>query len=331
MTFGFSLNDIFVPSYRGKLTEGITYDARNNTLLWIDIIVGEIHRVSLDDTSKHEILKWQAKIESVGAIALTKEIDAIVICGKYGLAKGDFTNGNIEYFFKYPHDAKQQLRLRSNDGMVDPWGHLWIGVMNDFPVATVEGIKPEGKLYRINTDDFTIETMIDNTLIANGLAFSEDGKEFFWTDSLTFTIWKFDYDYKTNTLSNKRPFIETKKIYPEFESPEPDGLVMTKDGDIYSTIFSTSTVLHVNAQGEVVEKIQLPAKRITCATIGGPNGDELFVTTGHLDLTEDDCVPDPNDKDGDLGGFLFRLKLDRNLNGQPKNIWKAGLPEELVN
>ncbi|EGW35097.1 Gluconolactonase putatively [Spathaspora passalidarum NRRL Y-27907] len=325
MTFSLSKENILVPSYRGRLTEGITYDPRNDSLIWIDIIVGEVHRISLSDTSKHEILKWKNPAETVGAIALTKQEDVLVVCSKYGLAKGDFSTGEIEYFFKYPHDEQQQVRLRSNDGIVDPWGHLWIGVMNDFNVATTEGIKPEGKLYRINTTDFTIETMVDNTLIANGLAFSEDGTKLFWTDSLTFTIWRFDYDYKTNTLSNKTPFIETKKIYPDFESPEPDGLVMTKDGDIYTTIFSTSTVLHVNAKGEVVEKISLPAERITCATIGGKQGDTLFVTTGHLDLEKPTCDSRAEDKDGDLGGFLFSLKLDRNLNGQPKNIWGGKL------
>ncbi|KAK6454872.1 Gluconolactonase putatively [Scheffersomyces xylosifermentans] len=317
-------SNIFLPEYRGRLTEGITYNPANDTLLWVDIIVGEVHRVHLSSSAPdkdHEFIKWKTPGESVGAIALTTKDDVILVCGKTGVALGDFKTGEIEYFFKYPNDEKTQHRLRSNDGIVDPWGHLWIGLMNDFPITAKEGVLPEGKLYRINCNDLSVETMVDGTLIANGLAFSEDHKTLFWTDSLTFTVWKFDYDYETNKLTNKRPHIETKKFYSDFASPEPDGMTMTKDGHIYGAVFSTSSVYHADASGQLLNKIHLPAARITCVISGGKNNDELFITTGHTQLDDPDAAIDSSDKTGDLGGFLFRVKLDSPINGQIKNIW----------
>ncbi|EAZ63512.2 Gluconolactonase putatively involved in growth regulation [Scheffersomyces stipitis CBS 6054] len=317
-------SNIFLPNYRGRLTEGVTYNPANDTLIWVDIIVGEVHRVKLSSEAadkEHEVIKWGQSGESIGAIGLTTKNDVILVCGKYGVALGDFTTGKIEYFFKYPYDVTKQQRLRSNDGIVDPWGNLWIGVMNDFPVTFKEGVRPEGKLFRIDHKDLSITTMVDDTLIANGLAFSEDGKKLFWTDSLTFTNWQFDYDYATNTLSNRRPFIEAKKFFPDEASPEPDGFTMTKDGHIYHAVFSTSTVIHVDANAQLVSKIQLPASRITCVTSGGKYNDELFITTAHLQLDDFNATIDPKDTNGDLGGFLYRVKLDKPVNGQIKNIW----------
>ncbi|KAK6203461.1 Gluconolactonase putatively [Scheffersomyces amazonensis] len=315
-------SNIFLPEYRGRLTEGITYDGRTNKLLWVDIIVGEVHRVDLDSpSSSHEVLKWGSEEESIGAIALTSNPDIVLVCGKYGVAKGDFQHKSIEYFLKYPVTESESKRLRSNDGIIDPWGNLWIGLMNDFPITKAEGVKPEGYLYRINYKDLTVDTMLDKTLIANGLAFSEDGKTLYWTDSLTFTIWKFDYDYKTNSLTNKRSHVNIKNVFPEFESPEPDGLTMTKNEEIFSAVFSTNSVIHVNNQGELLEKFEIPAEKITCVISGGKNNDELYVTTGHIELLDSTATISAEDLQGDLGGFLFKIKLPKSINGQAKNIW----------
>ena len=132
MSLTITKDNIFPKGYRGRLTEGVTYDERNNTLLWVDIIQGEVHRVFLDNTntnintssSSHETLKWDSSNESIGAICLTNDPNKLIICSKYGLAYGDFSSSTIEYFFKYPHTTNpdEKLRLRSNDGIIDPWG-----------------------------------------------------------------------------------------------------------------------------------------------------------------------------------------------------------------
>lgn len=319
------------PAYRGRLTEGITYNRANNTLLWVDIIAAEVHRISLDDDASnysehHEVLSFKDPAESIGAICLTNDNDKIIVCAKYGVATGDFLSKAITYFFKYPHNKEQQTRLRSNDGIVDPWGHLWIGVMTDFPITQAEGkVSPEGFLYRINANDLSVQIMEKGTYISNGLAFGEDGTKFYWTDLLTFTVWQFDYDHTTNTLSNKRPLLETKQVYPENNSPEPDGLSLAGDGHFYHAVFGTSSVLEYNSDGKPVRKYLLPAQRITCTAVGGKDDDELFVTTAHEHLAESNYKIDPTDHSGDLGGFLFRVKLPRKLHSKSKNLWGGEL------
>ncbi|KAI5955157.1 hypothetical protein KGF54_001718 [Candida jiufengensis] len=317
MSIEVTTQNIFPQDYRGRLTEGVTYDYRNNQLLWIDIILGQIHRVSLTDLNKHEILKWDNPKESVGFIALTEVEDTVLVAAKSGLAYGNFKTGKLEYFFKYPFNESEQNRLRSNDGIIDPWGNLWIGVMNDFHVGSVQ---EEGYLYRI-TPELKLDVMLTNTKISNGLAFNEDGSELYWTDSENFTIFKFKYDKDTNKLSSKTPFIYTKDFYPDIKSPEPDGMVRTETGDFYSAVFNTGTILHTNHKGELIDKIHVPAERCTCVTIGGPEGNELFINTANLKLDDFDAEINSEDLFGDLGGFLFRLKFKHDLKGQKKNIW----------
>ncbi|KAK7679528.1 hypothetical protein QCA50_017429 [Cerrena zonata] len=304
-------SNIFFKKYRGELTEGITYNPSNDTLLWVDIIRGEVHRVKLSREEEeeieksHEVLKFEDGQESIGAIGLTNDDNIVIICAKYGICKGNFKKGEIEYIVEYNHTQEQKKRLRSNDGIIDPWGHLWIGVMTDFPVAEQEGVKPEGRLYRINCHDLTIETMVQDCFISNGLNFSFNGKKFYWTDSLTYKIWSFDYDYISNTLSNKQEFINMKTIETG-ESPEPDGLTIDKNDEIYSAIFSAGKIVHLNQQAEITEIFKLPTPKITCVTIGGSKNNQLFITSA---------------KDGSLGGYLYKIQLNKSLNGKIKFVW----------
>lgn len=303
--------------------EGITYNPANNTLLWVDIILAEVHRISLDNddyASTHQVLRLAEKGESVGALALTKDNDVLILCTKYGLCKANFATGQVSYILKYPQSDERAHRMRSNDGIVDPWGNLWIGLMNDFPIGAAEGIQPEGCVYRIDAEDLSVTTMIEDSLIANGLAFSNDGTKLYWTDSLTFTLWQFDYDNATKTLSNRQPCMNAKAFFPGHASPEPDGLSMSSTGHIFHAVFGTSTVVDYTVDGELQGKYVLPAERLTCTCLGGKNNDTLFITSAHTKLDDFGASIDAGDKSGDLGGYLFATKLLQ-ANPRPKNVW----------
>lgn len=294
----------------------------------MDIIVSEVHRVSLSDPeATHEVLRFTNKDdesyeESIGAIALTKDDDKLLLCCKYGVAIGSFLTQETSYILKYPGD---QTRYRSNDGIVDPWGNLWIGTMSDFFVG---GVETEGTLFHVDSQTLKVTTMLTNCQIPNGLAFSKDGKSFFWTDLKTFIILKFDYDHETNTLSNQREFVNTRKhavstILEGINSPEPDGFTMTDDEEIFGTIFSGSKVVHYGPTGgdEVLEVFELPAANITSCIIAG--NDTLYITSAQTHLDDaSKCHPASN-KEGDLGGFLFRVKLLKPVKAQVKNIWQG--------
>ncbi|GEQ71465.1 hypothetical protein JCM33374_g5149 [Metschnikowia sp. JCM 33374] len=267
---------ILLPTYRGRLLEGITYNAANNSLLWVDIISAEVHRVSLEDDSKlaetHETLKFAQPGESVGAVLLTKDPDTVLVCAKYGVARANFATQEFSYLLKYPLSPESASKLRSNDGIIDPWGNLWIGLMNDFPTVKAQGkVEPDGLLYRISATDLSVKVMVEDALIPNGLAFSKDAS--------------------------------------------------TADGHIFQAVFGQSAVLKYDLNGQPEQKFIIPAERVTCTGLGGKNDDEMFITTGHQQLDDFSAEIDAFDHTGDLGGFLFRVKLDKKINSMPTGVW----------
>lgn len=301
-------DNILFPDYRGRLLEQITYNPSNDSVLWVDIIAGEVHRVIAMDWATHEVLKWEGK-DSAGCVLLTNNDDEVIVCGKYGLAKGNFADKTLEYFKKF--DFENGDRLRSNDGYVDPWGNIWLGIMNDFHCD----IKPEGKLIRIKPD-LTIETMVDGTQISNGTTFSNNGKNFYWTDSLNRIVWKFDYE--NDKLTNQREFVDTK--YLTKTTGEPDGMAITAEGDFFHAFWGQSKVLKYSAEGKLLDQYDLPAEKISSVCIGGKENNILFITTAHEFLADENAVIDTL-KVGDLGGYLYAITI--NDKGVPKNKWGA--------
>lgn len=310
-------------NYRGRLSEGPTYNPNNNTLLWVDIIAGELHRVFLSNTNSieytnEELLKTQESHEVFlgadeyfGVVYLTNNDDIVLIGGKRGISEYNFQTKNFKYKFKYDDNDD---KLRSNDGNIDPNGNIWQGLMGSFEYGPIN----EGKLIKI-TPDGTITNEVSNVLIPNGINWSKDGKTLYWTSSLEFIIYKFDFDLEKSTISNKQPHIKIKEFLPDFESPEPDGFAISESGDIYTAVFSTSLVLHFNNKGELVEQFKFPAKRITSVAFGGVDKDELFITSANLHL-DDETKLDENPED--LGGAIFRIKLGNGVKGVLKPSFK---------
>ena len=72
---------------------------------------------------------------------------------------------------------------------------------------------------------------------------------------------------------------------------------------------STTSILSIRhctivrtVPGKLLQEVEIPgAKRITSCCFGGPNLDELYVTSCAFDFTEDDYKEQPN------GGSLFRV------------------------
>lgn len=66
-------------------------------------------------------------------------------------------------------------------------------------------------------------------------------------------------------------------------------------------VFSGSRVIQIDPRKKntLLRTVELPAAQITSATFGGPNLDELYVTSGKVPLTDTPTT----DKDG----FTFRV------------------------
>src|SRR3712207_658762 len=97
---------------------------------------------------------------------------------------------------------------------------------------------------------------------------------------MTHQIDVFDYDGEAG-LTGRRPFVTV----PE-EDGLPDGLTVDRDGGVWVALYGGSSVRRYGADGALEEVLELPVTQVTACTFGGPDLEELYITTSR------ETVPD---------------------------------------
>lgn len=175
---------------------------------------------------------------------------------------------------------------RFNDVIADPEGRVFCGVMSTE--------KRKGRLYRLDPNG-SITVVLENTGTANGMGFSPDLKKMYFCDSGERTISVFDYDRDTGALSNRRLLART-----EGDQGKPDGMTVDAEGFIWSARWDGSRLVKMSPDGQPLEHLLFPTRKVSSVTFGGDDLTEMYVTTAG---GEDPAA------NGELAGALFRLKL----------------------
>jgi sugar lactone lactonase YvrE len=183
---------------------------------------------------------------------------------------------------------------RFNDGAIDSRGRFWAGTMN-----TSGARQPEGSLYRLDPDG-SLHTMETGIYISNGIGWSPDDTIMYYTDTPRDTIYAYDYDAASGAISNRRIFVQTAADQPG----HPDGLTVDSEGYVWSAFWEGARIVRYTGSGQVDQVIQLPALRPTSCAFGGPNLDELYITSSGEAIPTDQQALYP------FNGDLFRLKTD---------------------
>ena len=180
---------------------------------------------------------------------------------------------------------------RTNDGKTDPAGNLWFGTMDN-----LERKIEKGSLYKL--DKNLILTKVDtNYMITNGPAFI-DQYNFYHTDSSKKLIYKIKI--------NKKDKIISKKIFKKFsiKNGSPDGMTLDKNQNLWVAHYHGACVSVFNKKGNLIHKIDLPAKNITNCTFGGQNNSEIFMTSATKGMNNRDL------QKYKCSGFLFSVKTN---------------------
>ena len=127
------------------------------------------------------------------------------------------------------------------------------------------------QLFRL--DPTLRRTVLGDVTVSNGLAWTADGAHAYYIDTPTGRIDLFDADGAAG-LSDRRPFV---RIDPA--DGHPDGLTLDAEGRVWVALFGGSAVRCYSPDGALVEVVDLPAPKVTACTFGGPELDELFITT----------------------------------------------------
>ena len=190
---------------------------------------------------------------------------------------------------------------RFNDVIADPLGGVFCGTM---PSA-----EKGGRLYRLD-HDLNLFPLVENVQISNGLGFSPDRKGLYYTESVARKIYYFDYDAETGAISNQRLW----KQFPD-DGSVPDGMTVDSEGCIWSARWDGGAIYRYAPNGEKIERIDIPAKKVTSICFGGDDLRDLYITTALDGGTKAE--------EGDGAGALFRLRVD--VAGLPEFYSKIGI------
>jgi sugar lactone lactonase YvrE len=179
--------------------------------------------------------------------------------------------------------------LRMNDGACDSSGRFWAGTMH------IDEIPGAGSLYRLAPDG-SVQTMLDNVTISNGIGWSPDDTLMYYVDTPTLGIDAFDYDAASCAISNRRRLATI-----EDGAGSPDGLTVDEDGCIWVALWEGWAVRRYAPDGTLAGVVDVPAARVTKPAFGGDALDELYVTT---------AAPDTPDREQPNAGGIFLARPD---------------------
>jgi sugar lactone lactonase YvrE len=263
-----------------ELGEGALWDWRGNRLVSVDIPAG---RVLVSDP----------RDGSTGSFDVGQPVSAAMLRGEHelllavrdGFATLDLETGAVEPLVAVEADKPAN---RMNDGACDASGRCFAGTMatDDTPGA--------GTLYRLD-GDLSVHIVLRGVTISNGLGWSPSGSVMYYIDSKAGGIDAHDFEADSGALSGRRRLVDTDSAWGL-----PDGLAVDAEGGIWVAFWDGSALRRFSAEGELTEKLELPAARPTRPAFGGTDLDQLYVTSAQLDPGQ--AV------DGDLGGAIFVLE-----------------------
>ncbi len=276
-----------------QLGEGPLWHPDEGRLYWVDIVNQDLF---VSDRN----LKTYGKSHfntPIGAFGFRKNSGFVLATGE-GFAFWDGPDGDMKVVW---NPLPDRAGVRMNDGKVDPAGRFWAGSMDPDQC--------QAELYRLDPDG-SQHTLLGNIGISNGLGWSPDWKTMYYTDSLQYTIYIFDYDNETGKSVTAATSYSLPKDDREIV---PDGLCVDAEGCVWSACWNGWQVSRYSPEGELLLTVEVPAQRVTSCCFGGPDLDQLFITTARVDLTEEELRTQP------LAGNVFTCRTD--TQGQPVNFF----------
>ncbi len=272
--------------YNAKATlgEGPAWDAANQILYWVDVLEKRIYAGSklflqLDDF--------------VGCLAPRKD-GGLIIAQRFGFWTFE-PDTNKLVTFAAPKGEPSNNRF--NDGKCDPHGRFVAGTMDN------NEQEASGALYSLSTEG-RVKRLLKEVRISNGIAWSPDFKKMYFIDTPTREVKVFDYDIETGQIADPRVIIHFPDTFGF-----PDGMTSDTNGNLWIAMWGGARVTQWKPNGTLLEQFGVPALNVTSCVFGGPDMNELFITTARVGMDSSALQKYPQ------AGGVFRIQT--NITGMP--------------
>lgn len=158
-----------------------------------------------------------------------------------------------------------------NDLHPDAEGRIYAGAIRS-DLTDLKAEKVPGELWRIGLDG-SAEELYGGVEVSNGIGFSPDGSVLYHVDSTAKGIWAHDVA-ADGSVANRRLLGRAA-----FERGIPDGMCVDVTGDLWVAHVGGRRVAHLDAKGDLVDEVPVPAKWVTSVAFGGPEWDEMYIVT----------------------------------------------------
>jgi sugar lactone lactonase YvrE len=269
-----------IADYACVTGEGPLWHPIEHRLYWVDIPKGRLMRYH-PASGTHEIC-FESE-EALGGFTMQADQSLLLF-----MARGAIKNWREGSLTTVIDEIPEERDSRFNDVIADPEGRVFCGTM-----STKDH---KGRLYRLDLDG-TLTVLLEGIGTSNGLGFTPDLRQLYYTDTPKREIYLFDYDQETGNITNQRVFVHT----PTEESEgRPDGMTVDAHGYVWSARWDGSCLVRYTPDGVEERRITFPAKKVSSVTFGGPDYTDMYVTTagGNNQPVE-----------GEGAGALFRLNL----------------------
>ncbi len=266
-----------------QLGEGSFWDHQSKKLFWVDILGKKLYRYDPEQKSQ-DTFEMPSRIGTV----VPQTDSTAVVALEDGIYVQNLNSGVLSLLSDV---EATQTENRFNDGKCDPNGNLWVGSMH---LAETEAV---AQLYKVEPNG-TTTSMLHNITISNGIVWTKDAKTMYYIDTPTMKIRAFDYDKITSLISNERVAITVADSLGF-----PDGMAIDAEDKLWVGMWNGNAVVRFDPlTGNILDRIPVPAHNVTSCAFGGPNLDELYITSASVDMTDEEKAKYP------LAGSVFKVK-----------------------
>lgn len=259
---------------RCELGEGPAWFARDEALVWVDILGQVVHRL-VPRTMVHAT---QAAGQPVGAV-VPRVVPGYAMAIRHGFALVDAWGAEPRAVATIePADPT----TRMNDGKCDVRGRFWAG-------TAVEGDAARGALYRLDpaSQGDHPATILSGVRCSNGLCWDADGRSMYYIDTPRGGVDRFDFDLDAGIPSNRRRAFEV-------EGALPDGMTIDAEGCLWVALWGGHRVHRYTPNGRLDRVVEIPVAQVTSCTFGGADLGDLFITTARAWRSQEELTSEPH-------------------------------------